>query len=65
MLSNEIFILLRICSSWNIQVHRLETGVESLAGRAISGQPWALKLEKKKDNQFCSYSAEIIVADYI
>jgi hypothetical protein len=40
---------------------------ESLAGRAISGQPWALKLEKKKDNhwQFCSYSAEIIVADYI
>jgi hypothetical protein len=38
---------------------------ESLACRAISGQPWALKLEKKKDNQFCSYSAEIIVADYI
>jgi hypothetical protein len=24
-----------------------------------------LKLEKKKDNPFCRYSAEIIVADYI
>jgi hypothetical protein len=24
-----------------------------------------LKLAKKKDNPFCSYSAEIIVADYI